>query len=283
MITTDPGLATVIDQHYAELAAGLPFTDAARLTWADRLEEQGQCDRAELIRVQCELAAMPTLTSKPVDKYWRDKQKSLRRREHVLLEQNIGNAKSDKDCWSYEIARAIQPVVRRMVDFGYGGMSLSAGGFIEWNWLRGFPAILSGIRPIGLVAAGASGATAMGWQPAHQNAGHAEIAKAKAPSPASARASPPPCRWSGWSFKEPIATEEEKKDRATMTPTGLVRVALTRKAICQLKSLTCSLAIRATKMGHRITTPPKPPSPICPAPPYFSPTPRPLADGPPPR
>lgn len=47
------------DQHFLADIRESPGDDGPRLVYADWLEEQGDSTRAELIRVQCELAAMP--------------------------------------------------------------------------------------------------------------------------------------------------------------------------------------------------------------------------------
>ena len=74
-----------------------PDDDTARLVYADWLEENGEDERAEFIRVQCELARMPT----ECDRTFCDGQlvvcddckrwKRLRRRQRELLDAHRGN------------------------------------------------------------------------------------------------------------------------------------------------------------------------------------------------
>ena len=56
-----------------------PDDDMVRLVYADWLEENGESDRAEFIRVQIERALLPT---------WDARQLPLRVRENALLKQN---------------------------------------------------------------------------------------------------------------------------------------------------------------------------------------------------
>jgi uncharacterized protein (TIGR02996 family) len=46
------------DSAYLRAVCWSPFDDGPRLVYADRLEERGECARAEFIRVQCELATI---------------------------------------------------------------------------------------------------------------------------------------------------------------------------------------------------------------------------------
>jgi uncharacterized protein (TIGR02996 family) len=48
----------VDDAAYLRAVCWVPFDDGPRLVYADRLDERGECARAELIRVQCELARL---------------------------------------------------------------------------------------------------------------------------------------------------------------------------------------------------------------------------------
>lgn len=90
---TQPFLATILDQHYADFKAGRPYDDGPRLVYADWLEEQGECARAEFIRVQCELANIEVdvertrLWTKP--RIHARRLKALRAREMELLQQWI--------------------------------------------------------------------------------------------------------------------------------------------------------------------------------------------------
>lgn len=47
------------DEVFLRTIISDPDNDWPRLVYADYLDEQGSCDRAEFIRVQCEMAAMP--------------------------------------------------------------------------------------------------------------------------------------------------------------------------------------------------------------------------------
>jgi len=56
-----------MNEHDALYAAILahPDDDGPRLVYADWLEEHGEQERAEFIRVQCELATVPPSDSRP--------------------------------------------------------------------------------------------------------------------------------------------------------------------------------------------------------------------------
>ncbi len=47
------------DAAFIQAIRAVPFDDAPRLIYADWLEERGQSDRAEFIRIQCQLARLP--------------------------------------------------------------------------------------------------------------------------------------------------------------------------------------------------------------------------------
>ncbi len=47
------------DEAFLQAIRETPFDDAPRLIYADWLEEHGRAERAELIRLQCRLAALP--------------------------------------------------------------------------------------------------------------------------------------------------------------------------------------------------------------------------------
>lgn len=64
---------------FLEQIVACPDDDAVRLVYADWLEERGESDRAELIRVQIERAALPV---------WDARQLPLRVRENALLKQD---------------------------------------------------------------------------------------------------------------------------------------------------------------------------------------------------
>src|SRR5687767_13633920 len=77
-----PGLLqTVIDR---------PEDEAARLVYADWLDENGDPERAEFIRVQCELAGLDE-----ADERWPD----LYRREQALLLRNRAQWLADVPAW----------------------------------------------------------------------------------------------------------------------------------------------------------------------------------------
>src|SRR5262245_1243255 len=57
MTTTTTAVALALHAPFLATIRESPDEDGPRLIYADWLEEQGECDRAEFIRVQCELAA----------------------------------------------------------------------------------------------------------------------------------------------------------------------------------------------------------------------------------
>src|SRR5919201_6511949 len=93
---------TAAETAFLRLILADPEADGPRLVYADWLDEHGQPDRAEFIRVQCALAQMP------VDAPRRD---AFRQRELVLREQHRAE-------WSGPLA----------------------GLASEWDFHRGFPA-----------------------------------------------------------------------------------------------------------------------------------------------
>jgi uncharacterized protein (TIGR02996 family) len=81
-----------------------PFDDGPRLVYADKLDERGECARAEFIRVQCELEWLESdrgddgRTWKPSELKRRD---ILRRREReLLLSPPPGSAYSRAEFWT---------------------------------------------------------------------------------------------------------------------------------------------------------------------------------------
>src|SRR5688572_20324331 len=68
-----------------------PEDDAPRLVSADWLEEHGESDRAELIRVQCELARLDEGDPRVL---------GLRRREHELLVAHHAEWKQEVAAWA---------------------------------------------------------------------------------------------------------------------------------------------------------------------------------------
>ena len=67
------------DEDFIRGILAYPEDDAPRLVHADWLEEQGQAERAELIRVQCELARLPAGDSH---------REALSQRQRQLLDQH---------------------------------------------------------------------------------------------------------------------------------------------------------------------------------------------------
>lgn len=64
---------------FLEAILASPADDAPRLVYADWLDEHGQSDRAEFIRVQCEIARLPA---------WDERRARLELRERVLVERH---------------------------------------------------------------------------------------------------------------------------------------------------------------------------------------------------
>ncbi len=98
-------MATTADALLATVRAD-PDADLPRLVYADHLDDTGDADRAEFIRVQCELARLDE---------WDDRRPALEDREHELLDAN-------EPAWLGEL-----------------------GGYCyEWEWRRGFVDEVSG-------------------------------------------------------------------------------------------------------------------------------------------
>jgi len=68
------------DSPFLDAIQSTPLDDTPRLIYADWLEENDQPERAEFIRVQCELERLPENAD--------DRRSWLRRRESRLIEQN---------------------------------------------------------------------------------------------------------------------------------------------------------------------------------------------------
>src|SRR5947209_10402598 len=81
-----------------------PDADGPRLVYADWLEDQGHAARAEFIRVQCAVAALPADDPHAA---------ALRTRADILLEQH-------RVAWG----------------------ELLAGLATRWDWVRGFPEVV---------------------------------------------------------------------------------------------------------------------------------------------
>src|SRR4051794_38085416 len=92
------------DADFLRLILADPDADGPRLVYADWLDEQGQSSRAEFIRVQCALAALPPDDPRVV---------ALAARADVLLEQH-------RVAWSGPLA----------------------GLATRWDFRRGFPEVV---------------------------------------------------------------------------------------------------------------------------------------------
>jgi uncharacterized protein (TIGR02996 family) len=82
----------VDDAAYLRAVCWAPFDDGPRLVYADRLDERGECARAELIRVQCKLARWPCECDTSEERVYHDEcrckeRAALRRRERELLRE----------------------------------------------------------------------------------------------------------------------------------------------------------------------------------------------------
>ncbi len=112
------------------------FDDAPRLVYADWLDENGDPDRAEFIRVQCELAET---ADEHGDRFWDGQlsdgpesyrhRKALRRRQRELL-----------DAHGVEWARPIAEAVGAK-KWGYGGPTCGPTdrlAKVNWEFCRGF-------------------------------------------------------------------------------------------------------------------------------------------------
>lgn len=110
-----------------------PESDAPRLILADWFEEQGQSERAEFIRVQIELSAMPERLSEPMrdgpngmasyGSIPNQRYEALRRREQKIL-----------DWIPHEWMRSDQSQIAWGV---YGLWGKTTNG-LSWEWRRGF-------------------------------------------------------------------------------------------------------------------------------------------------
>lgn len=152
-------MTTALDMRQAFLAAILasPVDDSPRLIYADWLEEQGgEPERAEFIRVQCELAS-------PYEEFFPPSRATeLRRRQRELLEAHwvkwLADAPLKMDAWSLD-----EPIV----PYAYGARVLFRRGFVaeivcSWSdWKQHGKAIvrqhpvervtLAGIRPYRII------------------------------------------------------------------------------------------------------------------------------------
>lgn len=132
MTTTDPDLAALLRAVIAS-----PADDGPRLAYADRLEECGEAERSEFIRVQCELARVNV--DDHAIRYWDgqlgqepehyQRVKTLRRRERELRE-SFPNYRD----WVADIERSVGESV---ADLDYSGQrEWSPRWFVRFR--RGF-------------------------------------------------------------------------------------------------------------------------------------------------
>jgi uncharacterized protein (TIGR02996 family) len=115
-----------------------PADDGARLAYADWLEEEGQTERAEFVRVQCELARIDREEDAWHRPYVVNGERvtpepwgTLRRREGELLESPcVPGGKTNREWWFSPFDEAGEEVPG---DFGGSWRRL-----FEWEFLRGF-------------------------------------------------------------------------------------------------------------------------------------------------
>jgi uncharacterized protein (TIGR02996 family) len=103
--------------------AAAPDDDTPRLVFADYLDEHGEPDRAEFVRVQCELAGSSGITEVRCD--------ALRRRERELLKAHAKDWLGDLGDWP--------PFYGEMKGYGWQGNNVAI--FAEFR--RGFVAAVS--------------------------------------------------------------------------------------------------------------------------------------------
>lgn len=127
-----------------------PLDDTPRLVFADWLDEHGEPEQAEFIRLQIELtkphprglkAPQPNLIGARTREFhrwgkrsgWGKRQESLRRREQELLDGN--------PTWGRPLAVIFHPDnPLPYVEYGHSGcVNLERGDKILWSWSRGFP------------------------------------------------------------------------------------------------------------------------------------------------
>lgn len=120
-----------------------PGDDAIRLVFADWLEEHGEEDYSDFIRVQCKLARMATAPygTGPAVEAFRSERDALRRRERELLEAHWKMLSPDLGCrrelkresWPYTVAYAPDgrsPSVEAGFSRGFvGTITLTAAAF----------------------------------------------------------------------------------------------------------------------------------------------------------
>jgi uncharacterized protein (TIGR02996 family) len=144
---TNPELLRAILDH--------PEDDDRRVVYADWLEENGQPERAEFIRVQCELAKAPKC---------RDGRQSCRcraceldRRSTRLKTMRDANKVANEDKWWWRELRAADSVlIRRGFVEVVHGVSLGA-------WLENGPAIVSAHPVERVVIIGKEPGRGSGW------------------------------------------------------------------------------------------------------------------------
>lgn len=134
----------MIDAAFIEAVIANPDDDSPRLIYADYLEEQGEYERAEFIRVQVELANTPEWIEHPVIKECPDRSgnvrkvewknprcEALRRRERELFRRDFAKPLAD----------ILQ--LKTYGTHGNGGGHDSDPFGANWTWSRGFQETLS--------------------------------------------------------------------------------------------------------------------------------------------
>lgn len=110
-------------QAFVQAILEQPHNDDLRLIYADWLEEQNEAQRAEIIRVQIELAKLPPLRTADIE----ERQRKLRFRQEQLLDMPSYTA------WCWE----------SWAVFAVGGRHrMPNPGSCQWFWGRGFPEAL---------------------------------------------------------------------------------------------------------------------------------------------
>lgn len=132
---------TAIEQAFHLSVCEHPEDDTPRLIFADWLEENGQGERAEFIRVQCTLDGLlggfKRKNIEAIDIYldpqdwerqeWKHKVLEIHAREQELLTAHPE--------WGRLVADLFLSQTRKYIDHGHSGCV----GNIIWTWKRGFP------------------------------------------------------------------------------------------------------------------------------------------------
>jgi uncharacterized protein (TIGR02996 family) len=133
----------LLAQHEAFLRAiyDAPDDDTPRLVYADFLQENGDEDRAELIRVQCELAAKSGL-EEPTDRYY-----ELAAREWELVSRlQTQQRPADGEASNGTDTQGFRPVISRGFRPAKGRFTVSAGILADlsaarWRIVRSEPEV----------------------------------------------------------------------------------------------------------------------------------------------